>query len=1387
MDNITKPLNLLIEKKSNRVKSNAHKDSNQSKDKKKNMNTNVKSRFKTYSANFKNNNDIHTLDDEENGNDDDDDDGASRRNARSDSDTSDDDEENTSAYFSRSVFTGMIRVVENNQALLSKREDTVFILDTGCQRYNICTVPTLLSNVTSSTVTIVGVAGQPMHAKEEGILPFCGRTLSLPDADANLISVAQILTLHPGSTVSISHDEMQILSSNGEVMLHAPREPRTNFWTCSYKDLVQAEQRFGNTTDKKEIRNINNFPAYPAQAPLQDSHGVVTPLQLPNTAHLDGTDQNLLIDDDDIPPVIPNLPIPRSSDEWVVTPHPLPPQDRPPGHHLTAEELRRASEAWKLCALLGHPGFDKISRDLDNNCYPDTYLTSMDVRNAVNHFGACPACVEAKMRPPPEPTSVSPPAQTVGEHLHGDIIPFKQRTLGGHTCALLFVDEKSGYLYFAPLPSKHTSVLVAACHIMLNFFRSHGHVTRKISTDSENNLKAMDDSLAKEGIVYTPLPPGLHEKRIERYVQTLKRRRDAILASLSYVMPPQLEAELYSYAVNLHNRTSNKCSHPLTPYQLVTRQRPTLPQFYFGQIGIFYNNKRQNNPHTRGDWGIFLGDAGHPKSFRAFIPPANAVYIRRKFVPHHVLPPEWNLTRRIQPHGNHPLRRVASSPGGILSFPPPPSGGILDMHPTLPPPHPPPLPSGGILTPPPALPAIFPPSLPLSTTPQLPTSSNPSAPPPSFPIPPSTAQEGVLPRAPNGPLPAPPATSKSRLLHKDQEGVSPASGGEVALRRRKEMNNFEVDPDAAVRKNPHRNSKSHQGWKHGRYMELYHTETKSTINYAFRISFKKAMKMVEEYPGIADAAKEEVRNLMNNKVLQVMQRSAMHRGEKAIPVHMFFTFKTKADGSFDKIKARMVANGDQQDQSTIEETFSPTVNAMCVFIIISIAARHGLRLSSHDVKGAFLLSKVPKHRRIIIVIRGELADLFVTMYPEFGEFLTETGELYFMLLRFLYGLPEASNQFYNFIQEKLIKAGYHPTRADSCTFVSEDQDENGKFNYVTIHVDDMLFATSSDKTREKFESAMREFCDLSSQNDSKLSYLGLNINQDFKNKIIRVDQTGFAKALVDRSGCSDDPVRKPPATPATNAIVQSIEQDDNEMHRPLNAKEHKDFRSLVMAIMFLARMTRPDLLFATTVLASFAHRPLWKHMLQVYRVLHYIHATLHYGLIFRGDQPICPVIYADASHGLHPNTGQAHGGIIITFGSAPVLTRSFKVSMITKSSSESELVVLDEAAAYAVWLRLLMYELKIYDNVPRVKIFQDNKSAITMAHQDVYNFKRSKHLLIKYNFVKQHIDAGDIFLEYLPTKDMLADILTKPATREILLQALEGLSMTSNSSHRDDS
>eukprot|EP01033_Poteriospumella_lacustris_P013104 gene13104-gene13973 len=211
-----------------------------------------------------------------------------------------------------------------------------------------------------------------------------------------------------------------------------------------------------------------------------------------------------------------------------------------------------------------------------------------------------------------------------------------------------------------------------------------------------------------------------------------------------------------------------------------------------------------------------------------------------------------------------------------------------------------------------------------------------------------------------------------------------------------------------------------------------------------------------------------------------------------------------------------------------------------------------------------------------------------------------------------------------------------------------------------------------------------------------------------------------------------------------------------------------------MAIMFLARMTRPDLLFTTTVLATHCNGPTQKNMCEVYRLLRYLQGTHQHGLIFRASKSglSTPTIFADASHGLHPS-GHGHGGIIIMLGedSAPILTRSFKLPMITRSTAESELITLDEASAYAVWLRLMLFELKAYDEagaVPSVRIYQDNQSTIRMAQQETYNFKRSKHLLVRENYVRERIVFGDICLAYLPTDEMLADILTKPVDRTTL-------------------
>ena len=198
--------------------------------------------------------------------------------------------------------------------------------------------------------------------------------------------------------------------------------------------------------------------------------------------------------------------------------------------HLTAEERRRAAEAYDLCAVLRHPGDAAVISALDGGCFGATHLTGQDFRNGRRLKGPCMACEEAKMKAPPEPTSHHEPARKVGEHLHADLIPLKNRSLGGNVGIFVAVDEKSSFLVGIPIKSKSATHIQEAAEAMLVEFNRYGHRVEKLTTDDERTLATLAIPLGKLGIDVKPTPAGLHEKRIVRHIQTIKDRRRAMLA-----------------------------------------------------------------------------------------------------------------------------------------------------------------------------------------------------------------------------------------------------------------------------------------------------------------------------------------------------------------------------------------------------------------------------------------------------------------------------------------------------------------------------------------------------------------------------------------------------------------------------------------------------------------------------------------------------------------------------------------------------------------------------------------------------------------------------------------------------------------------------------------
>lgn len=1126
-----------------------------------------------------------------------------------------------------------------------------FILDTGCKRLNICKDEGVLSELTHINATVTGISGANIKADKVGELPIAGRTLLIPEADANLISVRQLINLY-GGRYEGNEKVMTVYDRNNKVVLRGKTNPdNKDFWVITYKELLKYE----------EARSAKAYPAAQTQQ-------VGQALQLP--------------------------------------------QD-----HHTVEERNRALEAWKLCALWGHPGYTSIMRDLDNGTRTDTHLTSRDVKLGLKLFGPCTACMEGKMKAPTEPTSTTPPATDVGEHLHADLIPLKATSVGGNTVLLAVLDEKSNFLATIPMKTKTTEAITSAFDQVVAFYNTHGHCVKRVTTDGEKVLKSLKLYLAQKKIDLTTTPAGLHEKRVERAIQTLKGRRRAMLASLPYELPPQLEAESYIAATTALNSTSSSNTAPYTPYHLVTGRKPFQPQFYFGQTGLFHA-RRTDKPNARAEWGIFLSYGDAPGSLRAYIPSRSGVYSHRKFIPHPAVPAEWKYKPRLTVDKTQKLQPVGEPIG--LPNPIQPTPDLTDLEENEPSSllniHSPPYHQEGenstIGTTNNAIDdSVVEPITPTTTHPETPTSQH---------------QEGG----------------------QNQSVTVPAS---TRLPRK---------------------AKENRGWIEGRHNALTIKDIRVEIHNAYRISLTSALRMKDKKDDIETAIKNEIDNMMEMKVVKPIPKHLIpnEHKKKVIPAHMFLKFKYKANGSFDKVKARLVANGNLQHPESIGDTFSPTVTPITVNAQLDIAARQDHYISSYDIKGAFLMTRINKGNRIFIKVSKNVSTIWIQYYPEMKKYLTNEDELYFELLKFMYGLPEAPRQFNKLLNKVLTDIGFQGSKADECLYYKDTPE--GRLNLST-HVDDMLLTSPTKELRTWFEDEIKKHFDIVPQRDN-ISYLGINITHDRKEKKIYLTQEGYIKEVIKKYVCFNCPNNtKHPHTPATQRIL--MDPDDIEDNKKVDRKE---FLSLVMTLMYAARFTRPDILLPTTVLATRCTEPKESDMRQALRIVKYLAGTPKIGLILDGKTRLTPHIYADASHISH-YTGHGHGGILISFGSAPIFSRSYKIKAVTRSSSETELYALEEAATYAVWLKLLLRDLLGREYEKSITIYQDNLSTMIMANENKINFKRTKHLLVRESYVKEQIQKGHIQLKHKPSDQMHADFLTKPLNRTKLETCMELLNIQS--------
>ena len=179
------------------------------------------------------------------------------------------------------------------------------------------------------------------------------------------------------------------------------------------------------------------------------------------------------------------------------------------------------------------------------------------------------------------------------------------------------------------------------------------------------------------------------------------------------------------------------------------------------------------------------------------------------------------------------------------------------------------------------------------------------------------------------------------------------------------------------------------------------------------------------------------------------------------------------------------------------------------------------------------------------------------------------------------------------------------------------------------------------------------------------------------------------------------------------------------------------------------------------LMASMVNCPTQDNWNKLDRAYGYLNANPDYGMLYKYNSSLDVHVYCDAAHLVHNDT-RARTGIVAIMCGSHIASMSCKQKLVTKSSTESELIALCDATSWLLYCReFLQGQLR---EVPMSKVYEDNESTIKLVKKGYPNNIGSKHIKMRYFFIKQHIESCELDLIWCPTKQMIADILTKPLT-----------------------
>jgi hypothetical protein len=244
-------------------------------------------------------------------------------------------------------------------------------------------------------------------------------------------------------------------------------------------------------------------------------------------------------------------------------------------------------------------------------------------------------------------------------------------------------------------------------------------------------------------------------------------------------------------------------------------------------------------------------------------------------------------------------------------------------------------------------------------------------------------------------------------------------------------------------------------------------------------------------------------------------------------------------------------------------------------------------------------------------------------------------------------------------------------------------------------------------------------------------------------------QEAYVDAILRRFKMEDCKIRSVPMTL------------DCKLVRAGKTADEYPFRQAVGMVQYLANSTRPDISFVGSHLGQFSNYADCSHWSTLKNVLRYLKGTKGLMLKIEGTEEDL-LAFCDADWGSDVVDRRSYTGFVILLGGTPIAWKAKKQTCTSLSTQEAEYIALSECAKELLWIGELLQELglKKQEDLWPIRVRCDSTSAIKLARNAIGN-TRSKHIDLKYHFIRDCIEQGSVTVEYVSGNDNAADILTK--------------------------